>query len=64
MLLELSQMIRGPPGQDTAVYKRVQGLDPAPQNFGKAGDFRDVHGGQVRALQSFEGASGGDQLKT
>ena len=51
-----------PAGQDAAVDRRVQRLDPAVHHLGKAGDVGDVDDRQSRGGQGLGGAAGGDQF--
>ena len=49
--------------QDAAVDAWVQGLDPAPQDFGGSGVFRHLGDGEPCIGQAFCGAAAGEQLE-
>ena len=55
-------VLRITPGQDAAVNKGVEGLDPAPHNFREAGLFRYVAYGNADLAQGLGRAAGGKDI--
>lgn len=48
--------------EDSAVDGRMECLDAASQDFGEAGDLRDIGDREPCSLERLEGAAGGDKL--
>ena len=48
--------------EQAAVDLRVEGLDPAVEQFGRAGVFGDIDDRQARLAQGLGGAAGGEQF--
>ena len=48
--------------QDAAVDLGVQGLDPAVEHLGEAGEVGDVAHGQAGVAQGLRSAAGGDEV--
>ncbi len=55
---------QSPVGEDAGMHHRMQGLHPAVQAFGEAGDLLDRGDRQAGVGQPLGGGTGGDQLDT
>ena len=64
VFLKLGQVVREvAPGKDAAVDDRMQGLDPAVEDFRGAGDLRHLADGQSAVVgEGVEGAAGADEF--
>ena len=49
-------------GEDAGVHARVQGLDPAVEALGEAGEVLDLGDGQAEVGDQLGRATGGDEL--